>query len=374
MAMPSRAYLSLWAISGLAACACGAPPLAAPATPGAPTPPTIPAFEVHEWGLVRGTLDDHVVISGPLGQAPVVVMAKPVLYFHRDAARPGEAALVVDVDVEIASGRVVEHWPPSSDAGSGAEATGRVSWHGVLVQDGSCHGGRYPTLADEPCRSLGSECEAASLGSVETPDSDCLSWPRPPDDDGPTEAWAHLFYRGERTSAPALPLRFEPQPDGTLRVTATGSDPVPGRILRVRRAGGVPGIVDAAEVADPPAPGASITIAAPAGTLATAAEALAASLRAAGMTDDEVAAFRRSWDATLFGPTAVAAAATAEVSATVTTIPSTASPSAPPSVTTSVLYVLPSSSADALATLRITPAPSAVRRAIAVWMDEATHP
>lgn len=337
--------------------------------PSAQPPPATavaPPFEVHEWGLVRGTLSDHVMISGPHAPEPVVVVTKPVLYFHRDAPRDGETALVVDVDVEIHDGHVVERWPGPASTGT------TTSWHRVVVQDGSCHGSHYPTLAQEPCSLLTDGCEAATLASVETSDSDCLYWPPPPGDEGPTQAWNHLFYRGERMTAPDLALRLAPQPDGTLRVTATGSDPIPGRFIRVRRANGVLGVPDAAEVVAPPSPGQSLSVAAPTGTLASAAEALADSLRAAGLTDDEVAAFRRSWDEALFGPVAIATRAPQVIATVTTTTPATATPA--PVVTHCVLYVLPMTNADALASVRITPAPTALRRAIVVWLDEASAP
>ncbi len=364
--MLSRPSFAIGFFLWLASCSCGAPSTPVPSALPAPPTPVTPTFEVHEWGLVRGTLSDHLMISGPHAPEPVVVMTKPVLYFHRDAARDGEEALVVDVDVEIHDGRVVERWPGPASTGAS------VSWHGVVVEEGSCHGSRYPTLAEEPCSLLSDGCEAATLASVETADSDCLRWPPPPGDEGPTEVWNHLFYRGERMTAPSLPLRLEPQPDGTLRVTATGTDPVLGRFVRVRRSNGMTGVSDAAEIASPPAPGQSLTIAAPTGTLASAAEALAESLRASGLTEEEVSAFRRSWDEALFGPTAIATRAPG-ATATITTTPVvTVAPQ--PVVTNSVIYVLPLTSADALATLRISPAPTALRRAIVIWLDEASAP
>jgi hypothetical protein len=360
--MTTRLALGLSSIVVLAACSCGAPAVTAPPPPTS-TPPTMPSFEVHEWGLVRGTLDDHVMISGPHGPDPVVVMAKPVLYFHREAARETDAALRIDVEVTIPDGRVVVHWPPTGATGSS------LAWRDVLVQDGSCHGSHYPTLAEAPCAGLADGCEASTLAGVETTDSDCAYWPRPPGDDGPTQAWNHLFYRAERTTAPPLPLRLEPQPDGTLRVTATGTDAVPGRLIRMRRANGMTGIVDGVAIVAPPAPGATITVEAPAAPLSGAAATLGESLRAAGLTDDEIAAFRRAWDDTLFGPNLAQSAALPSVTATLTTSPVVAA--APmPVTTTSVLYVLPLSSVDALSTLHITPAPSVVRRAIVVWVDE----
>jgi hypothetical protein len=339
-------------------CSCGAT-TSPPATP--PAPPPAPTYEVHEWGLVRGTMDDRVMLSGPHAER-IMVVAKPVLYFHRH----GEGALVVDVEARIVSGRIVEHWPsPGGAAGTLA------AWRGVVIQDGSCHGSRYPTLADDPCRTLSDGCEASTLASVETTDSSCLSWPPPPDRDGPTESWNHLFYRGEVTGAPSLPLRAEALPDGTVRLTSTGTAPIPGRILRVRRANGVAGATDGLSISAPPAPGASVIVAAPTEPLTAGGESLGASLREAGLTSDEIDAFRRAWDDTLFGhDVTVSATITSGTTAVVTATPMPIAPT----VTTGILYVLPEPAADALATLTFSPPPTAVRRAIVVWIDEAHMP
>jgi len=128
-----------------ASCSCGAssPPIEPSATVAAA--PSTPAFEVHEWGLVRGTAADTIMISGPHAPEPPMVVTKPVLYFHREAERGGLEALIVDVDARIPDGRIVEHWPTmGGDPGSVA------SWHGVVIQSGSCPGSRYPSLAEDP--------------------------------------------------------------------------------------------------------------------------------------------------------------------------------------------------------------------------------
>jgi hypothetical protein len=283
-------------------------------------------------------------------------VAKPVLYFHRS----GEGALVFDLEVRLPNGRVVEHWP-NSGVPDPAEV---ITWGGVTVQEGTCAGSRYPSLAEPPCSTLTDGCEAAALREVETADGDCVFHPQAPPPGGPTQAWNHLFYRGEVRGTPAFPLRLEPQPDGTLRVTAIGTEPIPGRLIRLHHPSGSAADPDGAIVVAPPAPGQSLVVpsAAAAGGLATGANELGGSLRAAGLTDAETGAFRRSWDTTLFGSTVVA---------TVTTIPPVAAmPMVPPTPSSSVLYVLPLGSADALATLRFTPAPSAIRRAIVAWVDE----
>lgn len=347
----SRLALALLTSLGLG-CSCGgvSPPPIAPAPP--PPPPAGPTYEVHEWGLVRGTADDHVMIAGPHAE-PVLVVTKPVLYFHRH----GEGSLVVDVEARIPGGRVVESWPMLG----GVPGTS-VRWDDVLIQGDACHGSRYPGFGEEPCSFLSDGCEAATLASVETTDSNCLYWPTPIDD-GPTQAWNHLFYRGEIDTTPPMALRAEPLPDGTLRLTATGPSPVPGHVLRIRRANGTPGVTDALEIAEPPAPGSSVIVAAPTAALTGGPEALGASLSAAGLTDDEVAAFRRAWDGELFGDGAM-------TSGWVTTVMPSAPAARPP--TTSILYVLPSAAADAIAVLSFSPPPTAIRRAIVLWIDETS--
>ncbi len=352
----------------LGACACGAsgaespPPTPAPPPP----PPAPPRYEVHEWGLVRGTMNDRLMISGPHAPEPVQVVTKPLLFFHR--LDEGDAPLVVDVQVTIPDGRIVEHWPMTGPVAPS------ITWAQVTVGRGSCHGGRYPTLADEPCRSLVDGCEAATLAQVETTDSDCVTWPMPPGGDGPTEAWNHLFYRGERSTAAPLPLRLAPQPDGTLRVTSTSSDPIPGRLVRLHRANGMPGASDGIAIADPPAPGASIVIGAPSAPMSSGAEALGASLSAAGLSAEEVASFRRAWDEPLFGVAGIStrAPSTEASITTVTTTPVTATPMQVTSHT--LLYVLPVASADRVAELRFTPPPERIQRAIVMWIDENSAP
>jgi hypothetical protein len=341
--------------------ACGAPsgpPIANPTGATATATPLTPRYEVHEWGLVRGTADDRVMLSGPHAPEPVLAVTKPVLYFHRT----GEGSLRVDVEARIPNGRIVEHWPTA-----GGDPGNVAAWHGVLIESDACRGSRYPTLSEAPCRGLVDGCESATLASIETTDSSCVYWPRPPDDDGPTEAWNHLFYRGEIPSAraPTLPLRAELAADGTLRLTTTGTRAIPGSVLRIRHVYGAPGMTDAIAVATPPAPGASIVVPVPVAPLSSGPAALDATLREAGLTSHEAAAFARAWNAELFGASQGAQVAT-ETRATTTTpvMPTRPRPS------TSLLYILPSDAADGLAALSFSPPPTAVRRAIAVWIDE----
>jgi hypothetical protein len=337
---------------------CGGERASAPPPSPVPEPvPSGPSYEVHEWGLVRGTLDDRVMLSGPPAAQVSVPVAKPVLYFHRT----GEGPLTIEVAVDVPRGRIVEHWPLVDPAPESS-----IAWRGVRVEPGTCRGARYPRGAGSgpPCVNVADGCEASELATVETDDGDCLRTT-----DG--ASWNNLFYRGEIQGAPSLPLRLETLPDGQSRVTNTGTVAIPGQLLRLHHDG--TGGADRALVVAPPGPGASIVLDAPSGAVSDAASALSASLRTAGLTEAEARAFRRAWDATLFGPSVTAAAAAAAEAPIATATPA-AGAFAVPEPWTSVVYVVPESTADGLATLRFSPAPSAVRRAIVAWIDEARAP
>ena len=339
--------ITLLAGCGTCAACAGSTPESTPALTTA-TPPT-PIYDVHEWGLLRGTADDGVMLSGPHSDPPAIALAKPVLYFHR----AGDGPLTVDVSVVIPRGQIIEHWP-LGETGGHPET---ITWPRVTVQAGTCPGARYPSPSEPPCTSVSDGCESAELATVETDDGDCLQTA-----DG--TAWNHLFYRGAIEGAPSLPLRLETLDDGRLRVTNTGTAQIAGRLLRLHHDG--VGRTDAALVASPPSPGAQATLAVPAGRAQDAADALVESLRAAGLTDPEARAFRRSWDATLFG-SGVVAEASAEAPPAATAMG--ASPA--PAPWTSVVYVLPEATAETLATLQLSPPPRAVHRAIVAWIDEA---
>jgi hypothetical protein len=332
----------------------GAPPgQQGPTLPVTPTRAPVASYEVHEWGLVRGDVRDRVYLAGPHRAPEPMPLAKPVLYFHRD----GEGPLALDVEVTLSSGRVVEHWPFV-----GATAGPTLAWRGVTLAEGSCVGARYPSVGEAPCDAAGAglDCESLALRDVETHDADCLSFAG--------ASWNHLFYRGELVGAPPLPLEVLPSGGSRLgvgvdsyRVMHRGDAPIVGRLVRVR--GGVASVIDA------PAPGDGVMLEPPAGAIDEGARALAEALGAAGLTPDEVAAFRRAWDATLFPGTVTATIAGGEVAA--------ATPMAGGLVygatTDALLYVLPLEDAERLATLRFTPPPRAVRRAIVVWLDLASQ-
>jgi len=116
-------------------------------------------------------------------------------------------------------------------------------------------------------------------------------------------------------------------------------------------------------VIETPRIGESVELDVPTGALGEGNEALARALSEAGLSDDEVAAFRRAWDATLF-PSATAAAGETIVTAT---------PMAGglflPRTRDALLYVLSQEDAAQLATLTFTPAPERVARAMVVWLD-----
>lgn len=337
------------------ACSCGAPAAqgpspAAPEPAPAPEPPPVAeaSYEVHEWGLVRGNMLDQVMLGGPRAEPVPMAMAKPVLYFHRE----GEGALQLEVEVAMRGGHVVEHWPLAVDRG---EVGARLTWREVTLTEGNCAGSSYPTAAVMPCTLLtGPEaCEAAELATVETDDGDCLSFRG--------AAYDHLFYRSQLDAAPTLPLSLSLH-GTTLRVSAAaGTDQVPGTLVRVQRSTG------RVSVGAAPAPGASVELAQPAASAASGAEALGASLLEAGLTQPEVDAFRRAWDAALFG-TALAAGEAPAAGGTV----ATASPLGGillPASDDAILYVLPQSTADAMSTLTFTPPARVVRRAIVAWIE-----
>lgn len=336
----------------LGACGSNAPPStpATPTEPATPTPPT-PSYEVHEWGLVRRALPDRVIVSGPPGTSRMDPMpvAKPVLYFHRD----GDGPLTIDVEVTMPSGHVVEHWPLTTSGPTPAS----IRWADVALVEGHCRGSRYPRPMEPPCSGVPDFCEAAELATVEAEDGDCVHVAGQPFD--------HLFYRGEVTSPPAFPLELALEGD-VLRVTHRGRGVIPGKLVRVRRSGRAVSVVDA------PSPGASATLPTPSTPNGEGARALADSLRAAGLTDAEARAFARAWELELFGA----------LTASVTTIPPTPSAASPSAAVVSampmgvpaddtLLYVLPTHDADALATLRFDPPPRVVRRAIVAWIDVA---
>lgn len=366
--LPTR-LASLTLLSPLLAfgCTCASavvtPPVMEAPPVAVPEPVVVPAtYDLHEWGLVRATPQDHVMISGPHAAAPMMGLGKPVLYFHR----VGEGALDIDVSVHIEGGHVVEHWPMNPSEGVPASD---IAWR-VQLGDATCASNTYPNAySDEPCRRLqtaGDICEAATLRTVETTDSTCVRT----NVGGSVSAWNHLFYRAEVTRDPQLPLVVEPGTHGAIRLSSRGLDAIGGTIVRVVRSHGRAGAQDAALVVRAPQNGESIDVPAPTGSIAEAMLALDASLREAGLTEQETAAFRRAWDETLFGANAAMAEAGGEGRGGLSgRLGGDMGGGFIRSPTDSILYVLPQAAADALATLRLTPAPRELRRVIVAWVD-----
>jgi hypothetical protein len=346
LALGALALLTLAAGCG----SCSAPAASVPSSNRGPRPVVAQApstqalrYEVHEWGLVRGNMADHVVLSGPRRAPTPIPIAKPVLYVHRD----GDGPLSIDVEVTLSSGAMVEHWPLVSGASGGP-----LVWRGVTVDEGTCSGARYPSPSEPPCNTLmGADgCEAMELATVETRDGDCLGYAG--------ARWDHLFYRGELSAPPSFPLAVTPLGADRYRVEAVRG--VIGPLVRVRGT--------SASVLEAPAPGASLESEVPTGSLGEGADALGRALAEAGLTPDEVSAFRRAWDSTLF------ADATASAGEAVVTATPMAGGLIAPRTRDALLYVLSGEDADRLATLRFTPAPTRVARAIVVWLDlGSTH-
>jgi hypothetical protein len=265
-----------------------------------------------------------------------IPLAKPVFYFHRD----GEGPLSIDVELTL-GGVMVEHWPLVSGA-SGAS----LAWRGVTVEEGTCSGTRYPTLDEPPCNTLAGAdgCEAIELATVETGDGDCLGYGG--------ARWDPLFFRGELSTPPSFPLTATPLGADRYRVAAQRA--VIGQLVRVRGT--------SASVLEVPAPGASIESELLTASLREGAEALGRALGEVGLTAEEVSAFRRAWDPTLFEE------ATASAGETV----ATAAPLAGGLIVPRTRDVLSADDADRLATLSFTPAPTRVARGIVVWLDLAS--
>ena len=356
-------------------CGCGANADSAATSPRPPSarPPAVPAlpadavapFEVHEWGLVRGGYNDVIVVGGSMPEMMAMAVAKPILYFHLGTNEP----LQVDVTARMGpGGTIAESWPIAAAANAPS-----AHWS-ARVTHGSCHHGRLPSLNEPPCLNLVDGCESATLATVESDDADCVTVG--------LQSANHLFYRGTLVGVDPLPLVVELQPNGTIRVRNRSTEVIPGVLLRVRLAGGQARVTDAAIRATPPAPGASVDIPVPTGTTVAAAAEVSTMLGGLGLTAGETAAFRRAWDMSLFrldqgamadqpiwlpnAPYPVHAGAVPAV---------TAAPMATltaPRTTESLVYFLPPAAVEQLATLEITPRPTHIRRAIAVWLQLPT--
>jgi hypothetical protein len=315
--------------------------------------PTEPAragsYEVHEWGLVRALPGDSLsagAIAPPLRVEPIAV-DKPVLYFHAEAPLRLSA-----VRVDAQGGSLVEAWPLATLGAS-------IAWRDIEIDPGAqCQPSPLPSASDPACAHAPGQCEIPSLGTVRATDAACLRTA------GATDSL--LFYRAvSRAFTP--PLRYTLRPDRQVEVTNEGDLPIPGRLVRMRRFGSY---VQTLAVA-PPAPHQSILVGENFGTTVddippadetppsspdVGRRAVRATMHDIGLTDPEIDAFLRAWDATLFGggDTDCRGCDTDRVDR----------PAAPEN---SFLYFLPEAACARIATLDLDPQPRTVHRAMAVW-------
>ena len=306
-------------------------------------------YEVHEWGLLRGGAGDVLSVSTvappPRVRMEMLTVDKPVLYFHVDAP-----LTLRSVRVATPGGSLLETWPyvPGSNV---------AIWENVrLAHEDGCTPSPLPESNELPCSSLAPEliCESPGLDITRTMDAACVHV------GSATERF--LFYRAEsRTYTP--PLRFTRRADGEVDVANEGDAPIPGVIVRILRgAGGVQ-----TWMTNAPAPHATSvlgrglaladedrrTVDQPVLMDAEAGrDGIRRSMTELGLTSSEIDAFMRAWDATLFGQPGVVDVLRAD------------GERAP---TETVLYFLPPSSLDGIATLTFDPAPRAVHRALALW-------
>lgn len=299
-----------------------------------------PEFEVHEWGLldVDGTAAHAHSLPNPYVERRPVVVKKPVLYFH---LATGTERATVDVKVTIpGDGGIVEHYPPGDVTDAGAS----VGWH-VVLKKGTCGAGgpakAEPTKDLPTCASADGICEVLELGNYVAADASCVEVPG-------GAGLNHLFYRA-REKTPALPFDVTEE-GGRVRIMhARGADVI-GPIVYVHDDPVKPTV----SVIAPPAMGASITADPPTTSdVTSAARAVDAAMREAGLTDEESAAFNRAWRSSLFGQDPAAKKA-----------PPPGKEAVGP--TDYLLFVVPMSLADGVAKLTITPPPRVVRRFLLV--------
>jgi hypothetical protein len=322
----------------LVSCTCGAP--ATTTGSGPTTPPTsgTTGYEVHEWGLVRAGPGD-VLEAGAVGPGVTImpmVAEKPVLYFH---VTGGPIDLSV-ARVEAVQGEIREHWPLAAPP-VGAADPAVVSWAPLTLRAGTC-ALSVPAARAEACAHLHVEeaCESLSLARTVSADADCVETAS-----GPSPL---LFYRST-TRGLTVPLRARMNGTDVVIENAGASAP-PGRIVRFSSLPGRTTIT----IAAPPAPGASVTIGEGDEGPDAARAAITASMTELGLTAGEAAAFLASWDAELF-PAETPPPAEEEAMERM------------PAPVITLLYFLPASDAEHVSHLTFEPAPTAVRRAMAVW-------
>lgn len=295
-------------------------------------------FEVHEWGLldVDGPSTAVRTLDVPAIERPPMNVKKPILYFHLGA---GASRAVVDVSVTVPSedgGRVVEHFP----AGTVDAAGSSVRWSKVELRKGAC-GTRAPSKEPSGCDTPDGICEVWELEKYVTSDASCL--------EVAGQQVNHLFYRA-REKTPTLPFEVTELAGGKLQIAHTKAADVIGPVVYVHDA---PGASTVSVLAAPPL-GASITADPPTTTDASsAARAIDAAMHEANLSDEEIAAFNRAWQGSLYGDTA----------------PNKKMPVAPktqPAPQDYLLFVVPLSLAEGISRISITPPPRALRRFLLV--------
>ena len=339
-------------------------------------------YEVHEWGLLRAQAvggSDVLRVGAIAPPRPVEVMAvdKPVLYFHTREERT-----LASVSVRAPGGAILETWPYVVGHDTGLGYADGATWRDVaLAPSGACEPSPLPGPTTPPCLLLGTSsfCESAGLAIVRTDDAACVRTA------GMTERF--LFYRAQ-SSTFTPPLRFSrTQVYEDVSVTNDGEAPIPGVIVRIWSSGSTTRTL----VVDPPAPHATVIIGhdffgasaddQPAdmpvptdrrgamdeslpepGVTGPGRDGIRRTLSELGLSASETDAFMSAWDGTLFGGGAAHAGSVAD-GTTVDVL----SVDGDPAPRESLLYFLPESAADGVATLTFDPPPRTVRRALAIW-------
>jgi len=312
------------------------------------------AYDVHEWGLLRSVAGDVLRVSAiappPQVRVEMLTVDKPLLYFHADAP-----LTLRSVRVATPGGSILETWPyvPGEHI---------ATWENISVtHEGECTPSPLPEYDEAPCTGLGPDvaCESPELEITRTSDAACVRV------GSATERF--LFYRAEaRTYTP--PLRFTRRADGEVDVTNESDVPIPGVLVRILR--------ESARtqtwMTTAPAPHATSLLGRSLTSdrqdeanmpvqvdqtrqedLTAGREGIRRSMTEIGLTQTEFEAFMRAWDRTLF--------VTPGVVDGLTVVDGDAGPSE------TVLYFLPPSTLDGIATLTFDPAPRAVHRALALW-------
>jgi hypothetical protein len=273
---------------------------------------------------------------GPEPPVELLAVEKPVLYFQPNGTSP---LAIASVRVDARGGTIVEHWPDTGVAGAPAS----IAWTGLRLERGGC-ALTAPAVADPVCvRALAAsgECESAALARAVASDAGCLH--------GGAFSTPLLFYRSTSTALTA-PLRASHRGSNDIEIQNGGNQPIPGRLVRFQREGATVRAV----VADPPGPGATVVIGDTWVAPEVARRAVGDTLTGLGLTRTEANAFLASWDVAFFG----APAEQSERSLAAEEMP-------PPE--DSILYFLPPGDIERLSHLSFDPAPTEVRRAMAVW-------